>query len=109
MAGQSIMSIAQADDQRLIVGTLGGLCYLNAINGKSEQVLKPLNRIKSVRTMLVSGDDLWIGTNTEGLWRYNLKTANYSKLQHLESNLPVSILYVLWVKQCMLVLLRGFL
>lgn len=29
MTGQSIMDIAQTDDQRLIVGTMEGLCYLN--------------------------------------------------------------------------------
>lgn len=93
MAEQSIMSIAQADDQRLIVGTLGGLCYLNTTNGKSEQVLKPLNRIKSVRTMLVSGDDLWIGTNTEGLWRYNLKNR---KLQQIAtSRIKLTSIYTL--------------
>lgn len=93
MAEQSIMSIAQADDHRLIVGTLGGLCYLNTTNGKSEQVLKSLNRIKSVRTMLVSGDDLWIGTNTEGLWRYNLKKR---KLQQIAtSRIKLTSIYTL--------------
>lgn len=78
-----IMSIAQLDDNRLIVGTLGGLSYLNTTNGQSEPVSKPLNRIKSVRTMLVHGDELWIGTMAEGLWKYNLKT---KKLQQIASS-----------------------
>ena len=78
-----IMSIAQLDDNHLIVGTLGGLSYLNITNGQSEPVSKPLNRIKSVRTMLVHGDELWIGTMAEGLWKYNLKT---KKLQQIVSS-----------------------
>ena len=76
----SIMSIAQTDDNHLIVGTLGGLSYLNTTNGKSEPVSKPLNRIKSVRTMLIYEDELWIGTNAEGLWKYNLKTKKIQQI-----------------------------
>ena len=78
-----IMCIAQLADNHLIVGTLGGLSYLNTTNGQSEPVSKPLNRIKSVRTMLVHGDELWIGTMAEGLWKYNLKT---KKLQQIVSS-----------------------
>lgn len=78
-----IMSIAQLDDNHLIVGTLGGLSYLNITNGQSEPVSKPLNRIKSARTMLIHGDELWIGTMAEGLWKYNLKT---KKLQQIVSS-----------------------
>lgn len=29
--------------------------------------------------MLIYEDELWIGTNAEGLWKYNLKTKRYSK------------------------------
>lgn len=77
-----VMDIAQPDDNHLIVGTLGGLSYLNTTNGLSEPVSKPLNRIKSVRTMLIHGDELWIGTMAEGLWKYNLKT---QKIQQIVS------------------------
>lgn len=75
-----VMGIAQPDDNHLIVGTLGGLSYLNTTNGLSEPVSKPLNRIKSVRTMLIHGDELWIGTMAEGLWKYNLKTQKIQQI-----------------------------
>ena len=43
--------------------------------------------------MLVSGDDLWIGTNTEGLWRYNLKNR---KLQQIAtSRIKLTSIYTL--------------
>lgn len=76
----SVMSIAQIDDRRLIVGSLGGLSYLNTVTGKSEPVAKPLDKIKSVRTMLIHGDDLWIGTDAEGLWKYNLKSREMQQI-----------------------------
>ncbi len=76
----SVMSIAQIDDRRLIVGSLGGLSYLNMVTGKSEPVAKPLDKIKSVRTMLIHGDDLWIGTDAEGVWKYNLKSREMQQI-----------------------------
>ena len=77
----SVMSIVQTDDFHLTVGTLGGLSYINITNGKREPVSKPLDKIKSVRTMLVCGDHLWIGTYGEGLWKYNLKSQKLQQIQ----------------------------
>lgn len=43
--------------------------------------------------MLVSGDDLWIGTDAEGLWRYNLKNR---KLQQIAtSRIKLTSIYTL--------------
>lgn len=69
----SIMSIVQTDNQHLMLGSLGGLFYFNITNGKTEKLPPSLNKIKSVRTMLVLKGQLWIGTNGEGLWKYNLR------------------------------------
>lgn len=43
--------------------------------------------------MLVSEDDLWIGTDAEGLWRYNLKNR---KLQQIAtSRIKLTSIYTL--------------
>lgn len=78
----SIMSIVQIDNQHLMVGSLGGLFYFNITNGKTEKLPQSLHKITSVRTMLIHNGELWIGTNGEGVWKYNLRNEELTQIPY---------------------------
>ena len=77
----SIMSIVQIDNQHLLVGSQGGMYNLNIMTGDIDALPKNLNQVKSVRTMMIHGDNLWIGTNGEGLWTYNLSSGRLTAIR----------------------------
>ena len=89
----AVMSIAQIDNQHLIVGSLGGLSYFNITNGKTDPLPSALKQIKSVRTLYLLDGTLWIGTDGNGVWKYNLRT---EKIKHLSNpSIKLSSIYAL--------------
>lgn len=80
--GKNVMSILQIDDSHLLVGTLDGIYYINTFTGKPDKLPTGLSQVKSIRNMKIYENNLWIGTNGEGVWKYHLKKKTIQKIKH---------------------------
>lgn len=78
-AANHVQGIVQTDNEHLCVGTFAGIMWLNLKTGQAEKLHHALNRIRNVRTLKIYAGHLWIGTNDEGLFYYDLKTG---RLRH---------------------------
>lgn len=88
----NVSTIIQISEQYLCIGTEKGLYYLNLFTEKTDNLYPLTKSIKSVRSMILWDDKLWLGTNNEGLLYYNFKD-NLIHHVPLESNDKKSIVY----------------
>lgn len=79
----SVMSMIQVDDRHLLVAMHAGLVYFNLADGTEEDVPAPLSGIRSVRSLFLNGGQLWIGSDKDGLYLYDVskKTLRRCKSQ----------------------------
>lgn len=85
--GKIISQICEGNDQNIWIGSQDGIKILN----KNTQVLQPYiipdkNQKYDVRSLLLEGNNLWIGTYSEGLKKVNLKTNTTSQYYHIRES-----------------------
>lgn len=92
--GNEITSLAVAADGRVAVGTPFGLCIYNEISEKFSFYDSTVDSFGSrslannlVRTILAVDDDLWVGTDRDGVSILRKKRMDVAVLRHRENDL----------------------
>jgi len=89
---EPVNSFAELPDHQILLGCTYGLAVLNKQTGEHKRVLLGI----LIRDILVSEDEIWIGTSGDGLFRYdykNGKTDKFTTQSGLPSNFINSIVY----------------
>lgn len=89
--GRVISKFCENDDGRIWVGTDdGGLFIYDPVNKKSLPVtLDPHIPNLNIHAILRDGNDLWVGTYSNGLYRMNLRTRNVMHFKRFDENDPI--------------------
>uniref|UniRef100_UPI0025E8B5E2 two-component regulator propeller domain-containing protein n=1 Tax=uncultured Bacteroides sp. TaxID=162156 RepID=UPI0025E8B5E2 len=88
----NITAIVQISKEYLCIGTNRGLRFFNLLTEQFENLYPATQVVKSVRSLAVWHDKLWIGTNDEGLLYYDFQNGSILHLP-LESGKSKSIVY----------------
>lgn len=72
----NITAIVQISKEYLCIGTNRGLRFLNLLTEQFENLYPATQVVKSVRSLAVWHDKLWIGTNDEGLLYYDFQNGS---------------------------------
>ena len=89
--GREIGPLCEDQNGNIWVGTRNGLCLFNTqIHSLSEYTLKNVDARYNIRSLLLDGDRLWIGTYAEGLHVLNLKTGAVKSYVH-SRDIPYTI------------------
>lgn len=72
--GNVINCMIQLDGERLCLGTDYGLQIFNLTTRRFSKVQYMTSAVREVRAMALTGSTLWIGTHTNGLFSYDMKT-----------------------------------
>ena len=89
--GREIGPLCEDQNGNIWVGTRNGLCFFNTqIHSLSEYTLKNVDARYNIRSLLLDGDRLWIGTYAEGLHVLNLKTGAVKSYVH-SRDIPYTI------------------
>lgn len=90
----NVTSIIQINEKYLCIGAEKGLYFFNLFTEQFDDLYPLTQSIKSVRSLILWNDKLWIGTNNEGLIYYNLKDNSLHNVT-LEKGDNKSIVYSL--------------
>lgn len=88
----NVTSILQLNEQYLCIGTDRGLCFFNLLTEQFENLHPATQCIKSVRSMILWDNKLWLGTNKEGVVYYDLQNRNIQPMP-IKSTKTKSIVY----------------
>lgn len=91
---RNIYDIIQLDSTHLCLGTGGGLLFFNLLTEKCDSVYTGMETIKSVRSLSMFDDKLWIGTHNEGVSYYDFADHTLHKVP-LSSGESSSVIYCL--------------
>ncbi|WP_029904851.1 hybrid sensor histidine kinase/response regulator transcription factor [Prevotella sp. 10(H)] len=81
--GKVISQFCEDKYRNIWVGSQDGLKFLSIGNQQLEPFLLPLKVQKlDIRSLLLDGDNLWIGTYSEGLKVYNVNTKRLTEYYH---------------------------
>lgn len=69
----NVTTILQLNEQYLCIGTDRGLRFFNLLTEQFENLHPATQCVKSVRSMILWDNKLWLGTNKEGLIYYDLQ------------------------------------
>jgi len=88
----NVTTILQLNEQYLCIGTDKGLRFFNLLTEQFENLHPATQCVKSVRSMILWDDKLWLGTNKEGLVYYNLQNKTIHSMP-IKSSKTKSIVY----------------
>lgn len=97
LKGKAVRRMAEQDDGTLWIATEdGGLNRLNQNTGRIDKLELPYLKSNNVHSLVIIGNDLWIGSFIDGLTRYNLSTHQAVNYTTANSALPNSDIFALY-------------
>lgn len=82
-SGKVISQFCEDENRNIWIGAQDGLKFFNNDNQRLEHYILPTKTQKlDIRSLLLEGDNLWIGTYSDGLKVYNTKTRKIAEYYH---------------------------
>ena len=89
-----VTSICEVSPDRLMVGTEGRLMFFDTVSGKFENGFADAMSEITATAMTRSGDTVWLGSETDGLFQYSISRDEFRRVGIFTSRRPVQCILV---------------